>query len=247
MGKENYIYGIQPVMEAIKAEKDIDKVLIQSDLRGEHITDLRKLLKVHKVSNQNLPLQRLNHLCKKPHQGVVAYLSPISFQPYQEVLTKAFESGKAPLFLILDRISDVGNFGAICRTAECSGVNGIIVPVKGSAQLNAEAVKRSSGAALKVNLSRERDLAQVAMELKTSGLQIIACTEKTEQTIYNVDFTLPTAIILGSEEDGINSNLMKVADQKVQIPLKGEIASLNVSVAAGVSLYEAIRQRSSTP
>lgn len=244
MGKENYIYGMHPVMEAIKEHKDIDKVLVQSDLRGPHITDLRKLLKEYKISNQNLPLQRLNHLCKKPHQGVVAFLSPVSFQPYQEVLTKAFESGKVPLILVLDRISDVGNFGAICRTAECTGVDGIIIPVKGSAQINSEAIKRSAGALLKVNISRERDLAVVIENLKASGLQIVACTEKTDQLIYDVDYTLPTAIVMGSEEDGINSHLIKGADQLVSIPMKGEIESLNVSVSTGIILYETIRQRS---
>jgi len=243
MATENYIFGMHPVMEAIKENKEIDKVLIQSDLRGPHVTELRKLLKEYKVSNQNLPLIRLNHLCKKPHQGVVAYLSPISFQPYEEVLTKAFEKGKTPLFLILDRISDVGNFGAICRTAECTGVDGVIIPVKGSAQVNAEAIKRSAGALLKVNISRERDLAEVIKTLQASGLQIVACTEKTKGLIYDVDFTLPTAIILGSEENGVNSNLYNGADQRVAIPMQGEIESLNVSVSAGVILYETIRQR----
>ncbi len=243
MKNENYIYGMHPVMEAIKEHKDIDKVFIQSDLRGPHITELRKLLKTHKISSQNLPLQRLNHLYKKNHQGVVAFLSPIEFQPYQEVLAKVYESGETPLFLMLDRVSDVGNFGAICRTAECSGVQGIIIPVKGSAQLNAEAIKRSSGALLKVNLSRERDLAIVAQDFKDSGCQIIVCTEKTEELIYKVNLKQPSLIIMGSEENGVNSHLMKIADHKVKIPMKGTTESLNVSVSAGIILYEAIRQK----
>lgn len=244
MAADNYIFGMHPVMEAIKEHKDIDKVLIQSDLRGPNVTDLRRLLKEYKVSFQNLPLQRLNHMCKKPHQGVVAYLSPVSFQPYQEVLAKAYESGKAPLLLILDHISDVGNFGAICRTAECTGVDGIIIPAKGSAQVNAEAVKRSAGALLKVNLCRERDLTAVMQDLQQSGLQIVACTEKTDQQLYEVDYTIPTAIIMGSEDNGITSHLLKGADHKVAIPMLGEIESLNVSVSAGVILYETVRQRS---
>lgn len=243
MGKENYIFGMHPVMEAIKENKEIDKVLIQSDLRSPHLTELRRLLKDHKVSSQNLPLQRLNHLCKKNHQGVVAYMSPIEFQPYEEVLYNTYQEGKTPLFMILDRISDVGNFGAICRTAECTGVNGIIIPVKGSAQVNGEAIKRSAGALLKTNISRERDLAEVAKNLQNSGLQIIACSEKTDNLIYDVDFSKPTAIVMGSEENGINSHLMKLADKVVKIPMQGEIESLNVSVSAGVLLYEAIRQK----
>lgn len=243
MAEDNYIFGIHPVMEAIKENKEFDKVLIQTDLRNPHLTELRKLLKEHKVSSQNLPLQRLNHLCKKNHQGVVAYMSPIEFQPYEEVLYQAFQDGETPLFLLLDRVSDVGNFGAICRTAECTGVHGVIIPVKGSAQVNGEAIKRSAGAILKTNISRERDLALVAENLQNSGLQIIACSEKTENLIYDVDFSKPTAIVMGSEENGINSHLMKLADKVVKIPMQGDIESLNVSVSAGVLLYEAIRQK----
>lgn len=243
MANENYIFGMHPVMEAIKANKEIDKVFIQSDLRGPHVTELRKLLKTHKVSSQNLPLGRMNHLYKKNHQGVVAFLSPIDYQPYQEVISNAFESGKMPLVLILDRVSDVGNFGAICRTAECTGVDCIIIPVKGSAQINGEAVKRSSGALLNVNISKERDLAAVAEDLKSMGLQVVGCTEKTEDLIYSVDYKMPTAIVMGSEEDGINSQLMKTLDAKVKIPMMGNTESLNVSVSAGVIIYEAIRQR----
>lgn len=241
--KENYIYGMHPVMEAIKSNKDIDKVFIQSDLRGPHITELRKLLKTHKISSQNLPLQRLNHLYKKNHQGVVAFISPIEFQPFEEVLTKTFESGETPLFLILDRISDVGNFGAICRTAECTGVHGVIVPVKGSAQVNSEAIKRSSGALLNVNISRERDLAEVAQQLKDSGCQIVVCSEKTDDLIYTADLKKPTVIVMGSEENGINSHLMKLADKIVKIPMQGTTESLNVSVSTAVILYESIRQK----
>jgi len=243
MANENYIFGMHPVMEAIKANKEIDKVFIQSDLRGPHVTELRKLLKTHKVSSQNLPLGRMNHLYKKNHQGVVAFLSPIDYQPYQEVISNAFESGKMPLVLILDRVSDVGNFGAICRTAECTGVDCIIIPVKGSAQINGEAVKRSSGALLNVNISKERDLAAVAEDLKSMGLQVVGCTEKTEELIYSVDYKMPTVIVMGSEEDGINSQLMKTLDAKVKIPMMGNTESLNVSVSAGVIIYEAIRQR----
>jgi len=234
MSKENYIFGMHPVMEAIKDNKDIDKVLVQSDLRGPNVTELRKLLKDYKVSFQNLPLGRLNHMCKKPHQGVVAYLSPVEFQPYQEVLAKAYELGKVPLLLILDHISDVGNFGAICRTAECTGVDGIIIPVKGSAQVNSEAIKRSAGALLKVNLCRERDLTAVMEDLQNSGVQIVACTEKTEDMLY---------IVMGSEDNGITSHILKGADKTVAIPMLGEIESLNVSVSAGIILFEAVRQR----
>lgn len=243
MSVENYIYGMHPVMEAIKAHKAIDKVYVQSDLKGPNITDLRHLLKEHKISSENLPLGRLNHMYKKNHQGVVATLSPIEFQPFDEVLNSVFESGKTPLFLILDRVSDVGNFGAICRSAECLGVDNIIVPVKGSAQINDEAIKRSSGALMNINISRERDLADVCRKLAESGLQLIGCSEKGEKNIYDVKYDLPTAIVMGSEKDGINSTILKELNEMVQIPMSGVTDSLNVSASTAIILSEISRQR----
>jgi len=245
MKKQELIFGLHPVMEAIKGGKDIDKVLVQSDIQGGNITELRRLLKSHKISAQNLPLQRLNHLCKKNHQGVIAYVSPIEFQPYEEVLTKVFEAGRNPLFLILDRVSDVGNFGAICRSAECMGVDCVIIPVKGSAQINEESIKRSSGALMHINISRERDLAAVAKSLKGYGLSIIACSEKTDNLLHESNLTGACALVMGSEEDGINSQIMKEVDAHIAIPTLGETASLNVSVATGIALYELNRQRGS--
>jgi len=241
--KSDYIYGMHPVMEAIKAEKNIDKVLVQSDLRGPNITELRRLLKDHKISSQNLPLGRLNHLYKKNHQGVVALLSPIEFQPYEEVLNKVYEEGRSPLFLVLDRVSDVGNFGAICRSAECLGVDHIIIPVKGSAQINEEAIKRSSGALLNISISRERDLADIGRKLTDSGMQMIGCTEKAEKTIYQIKYDLPTVIVMGSEKDGINSTIIKELKEEVKIPMSGKTDSLNVSASAAIILSEISRQR----
>ncbi|MAY83280.1 MAG: 23S rRNA (guanosine(2251)-2'-O)-methyltransferase RlmB [Flavobacteriales bacterium] len=243
ISKTDYIYGMHPVMEAIKAQKTIDKVLVQSDLKGPNITELRRLLKDHKISSQNLPLGRLNHLYKKNHQGVVALLSPIEFQPYEEVLNKVYEEGRTPLFLILDRVSDVGNFGAICRSAECLGVDHIIIPVKGSAQINDEAIKRSSGALLNISVSRERDLAEVCQKLAASGLQLIGCSEKGEKNIYEVKYELPLAIVMGSERDGINSTIVKELNDMVQIPMSGKTDSLNVAASTAIILSEISRQR----
>lgn len=242
-GKSDYIYGMHPVMEAIKARKTIDKVYVQSDLKGPNVTELRKLLKEYKVSSQNLPLGRLNHLYKKNHQGVVAFLSPIEFQPFEEVLNSQFEKGKTPLVLILDRVSDVGNFGAICRSAECLGVDLIVVPVKGSAQINDEAIKRSSGALMNINIARERDLAEVCKTLTNYGLQLVACSEKGEQNIYEVDFKLPTAVIMGSEKDGVNSTILKEIDAMAKIPMSGKTDSLNVAASTAIILGEISRQR----
>ncbi len=243
MNREDYIYGMHPVMEAIKAEKTIDKVYVQSDLKGPNITELRKLLKQYKISSQNLPLGRLNHLYKKNHQGVVALLSPIEFQPYSEVLNKCFEDGKNPLALVLDRVSDVGNFGAICRSAECLGVDLIIIPVKGSAQINEEAIKRSSGALLNVNISRERDLAEICRSLTDYGLQLIGCSEKGDKNIYQLEYMLPTAIVMGSENDGINSTIVKELNEMAFIPMSGKTDSLNVAASTAIILSEISRQR----
>lgn len=234
---------MHPVMEAIKAKKNIDKVYVQSDLKGPNITELRKLLKQYKISSQNLPLGRLNHLYKKNHQGVVAFLSPIEFQPYDEVLNSCFEQGKDPLVLVLDRVSDVGNFGAICRSAECFGVDLIIVPVKGSAQINHEAIKRSSGALLNINIARERDLAVICESLKGYGLQLIGCTEKGNKNIYEVNYQGPLAIVMGSEKDGINSTIFKQLDTAALIPMSGKTDSLNVSASTAIILSEISRQK----
>lgn len=243
MNKQDYIYGMHPLMEAIKANKAIDKVFLQSDLKGPNVTELRKLLKTYKISSQNLPLGRLNHLYKKNHQGVVATLSPIEFQPYEEVLNSCFEKGKTPLVLVLDRVSDVGNFGAICRSAECLGVDLVVIPVKGSAQINEEAIKRSSGALLDMNISRERDLAEVCASLNNYGLQLVGCSEKGEKNIYEVDYKVPTAIIMGSEFDGINSTIVKEIDEMAHIPMSGKIESLNVAASTAIILSEISRQR----
>lgn len=243
MKEKDFIFGIHPVMEAIKEHQDIDKVLLQRDLRGPMIGELRKLLKENEVPVQNIPIQRLDQITKKNHQGVVAFLSPISFQPLDAIVMNLFEKGENPFILVLDRVSDVRNFGAICRTAECTGVHAVVIPVKGSAQVNADAVKTSSGALLRIPLCRERSLPASVEYLKNSGFKIICCTEKTNNLIYDADYSGPIAIIVGSEEDGISSTLMQQTDIAVKIPLIGEIESLNVSVSTGVILYEAIRQR----
>lgn len=243
MKEKDFIFGIHPVMEAIKQHQDIDKVILQRDIRGPLIGELRKLIKEHEVPVQNLPLQRINNISKKNHQGVIAYLSPISFQPLDSIVMDLFERGETPFILVLDRLSDVRNFGAVCRTAECAGVHAVVIPVKGSAQVNADAVKTSSGALLRIPLCREKSLPSSVEYLKNSGFKIISCTEKTNHLIYDADYDGPIAIIMGSEENGISSPLMNLSDIAVKIPMIGEIESLNVSVSTGIVLYEAIRQR----
>ena len=185
----------------------------------------------------------MNRLTKKNHQGVFAFISPIDFYNIEDVIPNLYEEGKSPLILILDRITDVRNFGAITRTAECSNVDCIIVPEQNSAAINSDAMKTSSGALNNIKICRTWNLKMTLQMLKDSGIQIVSCTEKTNNKIYSVNYQIPTAIILGSEENGISSEFLKFSDEKVKIPILGNIESLNVSVACGVILYEIVRQR----
>ena len=241
--KNLMVFGIRPILEAIAAGKEIDKIFIQNALHGEHIGELKKMIAKYSIPFQYVPVEKLNRLTLKNHQGLVAYLSSITYYSVEDILPPIFEEGKTPLLLILDRITDVRNFGAIARNAECSGVNAIIIPSRGAAQINSDAMKTSAGALHKVPVCRVENLKTTIDFLKNSGLQIIACSEKAENYYYDLDLSLPTAIIMGSEEDGISSEYLKRADFKVKIPVLGEIASLNVSVASGIMLYEVIRQR----
>ncbi len=241
--QDNLIYGIHPLIETIKAGKEIDKVFIQKGLHGEHFADLFVLLKKCEIHYQLVPIEKLNRITRKNHQGVIAFVSAIAYQPIEEIVQSLFEQGENPLIVILDRITDVRNFGAIVRTAECAGVHAILVPLQGSAQINADAMKTSAGALNNIPISRSKNLNSSIDFLRNSGLQIVSATEKTEENYYSVDFTVPTAIIMGSEEDGVSPAYLKKSNHKVRIPLKGTTGSLNVSVAAGVLIYEAVKQR----
>ena len=241
--KDSLIFGIRPVIEAINSGKEIDKLLLQNGLKGDLIRDIMILIKERNIVYQYVPIQKLNCLTRGNHQGVIAYISEIEFQYIEHIIPEIFEKGRVPLILILDRISDVRNFGAISRTAECSGVDTIVIPSKGSAQINGIAIKTSAGALLKLPVCRSVNLKDTIDYLKECGLQIISCTEKADSSLFKTDLTKPTAIIMGSEEDGISGEYIKRSDFRVNIPVQGQIESLNVSVACGVILYETIRQR----
>jgi 23S rRNA (guanosine2251-2'-O)-methyltransferase len=240
---ETMVFGLRPIIELIKSGKKIDKLLIQQGLTGETYGELRILLKKMSIPSQFVPVDKLNRITNKNHQGVIGYLAAITYQTVEEVIPFIFESGKTPLILVLDRITDVRNFGAITRTAECAGVDCIIIPEKGSAQVNSDAIKTSAGALLKVPVCRVPNLKFTIDYLKKCGIQVIACSEKAEKLFDETDYRKPTAVILGSEEDGISPEILRLADGFVKIPLFGEIASLNVSVATGILLYEIIKQR----
>lgn len=237
------VFGIRAVIEAIKAGQDIESLFLQRGLVGGLISELKTLLREYDIPSQQVPIEKLNRITSKNHQGAIAFISPITYQKIEDIIPVIFEKGETPLIMILDGITDVRNFGAIARTAECCGVHAIVVPKKGAAQVNPDAVKTSAGALYNIPVCRHDSLLQVLRFLKDSGLQIVSCTEKTDDLIYHPDFTAPTAIIMGAEDEGISFDLIRNSDYLTKIPMSGDIASLNVSVSAGVILYEAVRQR----
>lgn len=244
MEKEHQIFGIRAIIEAIQAGKEIDKVFIQKDTQGELMKDLMKVMKRASVNFSYVPVEKLNKLTPSNHQGAVATIAPISFHNLETLIEEVAESGKVPLFLILDQISDARNFGAIIRTAECTGVNGIIVQKQGSAPVNGDTVKTSAGAVFNVPICKVEHIKDAIFHLQGSGIKTIAATEKTDQNIYDLELNEPIAIIMGSEDRGVNPSVLKIVDEKAKLPMFGTIASLNVSVACGAFLYEAVRQRS---
>ncbi len=238
------IFGIRAIIEAINSGATIQKIYLQKDLKGNLFSELSSLIKENNISTSFVPVEKLNHLSKNSnHQGVAATISPIDFYDFETLVNKVLESDATPLFLLLDQITDVRNFGAIIRTAECTGVNGIVIQNQGSAPLNADAIKTSAGAAFKVPICRVNHLKDAMFLLQASDIKMVAATEKTNNTVYDVDFNQPTAIIMGSEHRGVNPSILKMVNAKAKLPLLGEIESLNVSVACGAFLYEAIRQR----
>ena len=237
------IFGIRAVIEAVKSEKTLDKVFIQKGLRGELFQQLDQLLRQNSVNVSYVPIEKLNRLTKKNHQGVVAHISPIEYHELDNLIMNVFESGETPLFLLLDQLGDVRNFGAIIRTAECTGVHGIIIQKKGGAPVNGDTVKTSAGAIFKIPICKVDHIKDAMFHLQASGIKVIAATEKTTCLMYDTSFKEPCAIIMGSEGKGISPSILKLADASAKLPLLGEIASLNVSVACGVLLYEVVRQR----
>ncbi len=241
--EKDFIFGIRAVIEAIKADKLIDKLVIRRGLTGELSHELMTLINELQIPYQLVPNERISRITQKNHQGVIAFISPIEFQNIEQIIPSLFEAGKTPFVVILDKVTDVRNFGAITRTAECAGVDAIIIPEKGSARISGDAVKTSAGALHKIPVCRVQNLLQTIKFLKSSGLQVIAATEKAEDYYYQTDFTVPTAILVGSEDQGVEVEYLRISDKLVKIPILGEIESLNVSVAAGIIMYEAVKQR----
>jgi len=243
MKDNNLIYGIRPVIEAMKAGKEIDKLFLQNGLKGELVPELRKLINENQVPYQYVPVEKLNRMVRGNHQGVACYISEIVYQPIETLLMSVFERGETPLFIMLDRITDVRNMGAIARSAACAGAHGMIIPDRGGAPVNADAVKTSAGALNILPVHKSHNLKNTIEYLKNSGLRIIAVSEKGNKEYFNSNLTGPLCLIMGSEEDGVSGEYLSRSDEVLRIPMLGEISSLNVSVAAGILLFETVRQK----
>ncbi|MFQ3576325.1 MAG: 23S rRNA (guanosine(2251)-2'-O)-methyltransferase RlmB [Cytophagales bacterium] len=239
---DNIVFGFHPVKEALIAKKAIDKILLQKTSSND-LSFIIQECKEMEIPFQFVPIEKLNRITAKNHQGVIAFVSPVHFSKIENIIPEVYEKGEVPLVVILDRVTDVRNFGAICRSAECAGAHAVIIPEKGAAQVNEDALKTSAGALMHLPICKEYNLKNTIQFLKDSGLKIVSCTEKTDKSLFEENLNEPLCIIMGSEEEGISAEYLKLSDKKVKIPMFGKIGSLNVSVATSVILYECVRQR----
>ncbi|KAB7732768.1 23S rRNA (guanosine(2251)-2'-O)-methyltransferase RlmB [Rudanella paleaurantiibacter] len=240
---DDMVFGIQSVLETLRSDQQIDKLYME---KGMSHPEIQQLAFQNRVTIQRVPVEKLDRLTRKNHQGVVCLVAAVQYVKLSNVLADVHERGETPFLLLLDRITDVRNFGAIARTAECAGVQCIVIPGRGAAAIGSDAMKTSSGALNHISVCREYNLEDTVAYLQKSGVQVVACTEKSPRDLYETptDMTGPLAIVMGSEEDGISPEILKLVDTHVKIPLLGSVGSLNVSVATGVVLYEVVRQRS---
>lgn len=243
MEKSDYIFGIRAVIEAIEAGKEIDKILVKKDLSGELASEFFELVKERKIFIQRVPVEKINRITMKNHQGVVALFSAVTYYSLDDLLPELYEQRVLPFIMVLDGITDVRNFGAIARTCECAGVDAIVIPERNSASVTADAVKTSAGALHHIPVCREKDLFSAVRTLKDNGYHIVGASEKGSINYTKIDYTVPVAIVMGSEDVGISPEILRQCDSLVSIPEFGKISSLNVSVAAGVMTYEVVRQR----
>lgn len=241
--KTDYVYGLRAVIEAIESGQEIDKVLVSKDLKGDLARELMQTIKSHGVLVQKVPIEKIDRITRRNHQGALAILSAITYDSLANIVSQLYENGKVPFIVLLDGVTDVRNFGAIARTCECAGVDAIVIPRRGGVGVNADAMKTSAGALNYLPVCRETSILNAVKYLKDCGLQICAATEKSKIDYTEADYAAPTAIVMGAEDVGISEDVMRFCDTKVAIPQSGHIESLNVSVAAGVLIYEVVRQR----
>jgi 23S rRNA (guanosine2251-2'-O)-methyltransferase len=243
MKETEMIFGTRAVIEALQAGKEIDKILMRRDLQNDLARELFRIVRETGISVQRVPREKLDRLTRKNHQGVIAFIPAVTYQRLEDIVPFLYEAGKNPLIVLLDGVTDVRNFGAIARTCECAGVDAIVIPARNSVSVTADAVKTSSGALLRIPVCRETSITEAIRFLKNSGYTIVAATEKASKNYTSVDYENPAAIVIGSEDCGISSDNLRICDEMVKIPVLGKIASLNVSAAVAVLLYEAVRQR----
>lgn len=243
MKEKDMIFGIRAVIEAAEAGKDIDKVLVKRELSGELFKELQDVLRHYEIPMQKVPVERIDRITRKNHQGVLAFTSAVTYHKLEQIIPFLYEQGKNPFILVLDGLTDVRNFGAIARTCEVAGVDAIVIPARGSVSVNADAVKTSAGALHSIPVCRENSLKEAVTFLKNSGVKVVSATEKAAKLHTDTTYTDPVAIVLGAEDVGVSTEIIRICDELVKIPQFGTIQSLNVSVAAGVVIYEVVRQR----
>ena len=243
MSKTTNIYGTRAIIEAIQAGKEIGKIYLQKGLSNPLSKELEKLIREQGISVSYVPQEKLHKLSDQNHQGAIATISPIQFAEFEATAEAVLAGDKPGLFLLLDQLTDVRNFGAIIRTAVCTGVDAIIIPKSGGAPVTDDTVKTSAGAIFNIPICKVDHIKDALFYLQGSGVQVVAATEKTEDSIYDLDYTTPTALVMGSEGKGVTTGVLKLVDHKAKLPMAGTISSLNVSVACGAFLYEVVRQR----
>lgn len=243
MKEKEMIFGLRAVIEAVQAGKDVDRVLVKRELQGELFKELQDVLTLHEIPMQKVPLERIDRITRKNHQGVLAFMSAVTYQKIEDIIPMLYEQGRNPFIVVLDGITDVRNFGAIARTCEVAGVDAIVIPARGSVRVSADAIKTSAGALHTIPVCRELNIRDAVQFLRNSGVKVVAATEKAAENYTTSTYVDPVAILMGAEDEGISPELLKISDDLVRLPVFGTIQSLNVSVAAGVMLYEVIRQR----
>lgn len=242
MGKPNLIFGMHPLLEALEAGREIDKILLKRGLRSEEVSRITALARERTIPLQIVPEERLTRLTRKQHQGVIAFISEIEYTPLETLIPMLYEAGRSPFVLLLDGLTDVRNFGAIARTAECAGVDALIIPERGSVTVTADAIKTSAGALHRLPVCRVSSIMSAVSLLQASGLKIVAASEKARDVYTETELRLPLGLVLGAEDEGVSEEVLRRADHIVRIPQVGAIGSLNVSVAAGILVYEIVRQ-----
>ena len=242
MGKPNLIFGMHPLLEALEAGREIDKILLKRGLRSDEVSRITALARERTIPLQIVPEERLTRLTRKQHQGVIAFISEIEYTPLETLIPMLYEAGRSPFVLLLDGLTDVRNFGAIARTAECAGVDALIIPERGSVTVTADAIKTSAGALHRLPVCRVSSIMSAVSLLQASGLKIVAASEKARDVYTETELRLPLGLVLGAEDEGVSEEVLRRADHIVRIPQVGAIGSLNVSVAAGILIYEIVRQ-----